>query len=273
MKKQPIDDLFAKKLTNWEPKVSPDLWARIEAQQEKQTRRSSSWFWSIAASVTLLLTTGYLLWQNQPTILTGSGTGTGIAQTEVVLPEAVATEPQINVVASAKEPDEEAPVHETKRIHSGTAGAERLAAVRKSAVAAEKLVENINVPSQKLPEIAAIDRRMVESEALISQNTEPLLSQSVDVVALVNEPKATSEKRVIRANVDWDEPAKEEERKESRFARIMQQLKNAKQGETVDWQEVGFNPKKILARADEKIKNEEDKVSKKYQEFKDKTKL
>lgn len=270
MKKQPIDDLFAKKQTNWQPKVSPDLWARIEAQQEKQTKRSGGWFWSIAASMTLLLTTGYLLWQNQPAIL--SSTEKGIAQTEVALPKAVVTEPQINVVVPANQPDEEVPARKTKQIKSGVAGTERLAAVPRSTVAAENLVENANVPT-KTPEIAAIGRRIVESEALISQNNEPLLSQSVDVVALANEPKATAEKRVIRANVDWAEPAKEEERKESRFAKIMQQLKNAKQGEVVDWKEVGFNPKKILARADEKIRNEEDKASKKYQEFKDKTKL
>jgi len=33
------------------------------------------------------------------------------------------------------------------------------------------------------------------------------------------------------------------------MAKVWKQLKNAKNGEKVDWDEVGFNPNKLLAKA------------------------
>jgi hypothetical protein len=38
--------------------------------------------------------------------------------------------------------------------------------------------------------------------------------------------------------------------KTSRFTRVFRQLKNARAGEKVNWDEVGFNPKAVLARLD-----------------------
>ncbi len=270
MKKQPIDDLFAKKLTNWEPKVSPDLWVKIEAKQKKKSRHLGGWFWSVAASLTLLLTTGYLLWQNQPTILTGSEKE--IVQTEIKRLD-IAPAEEKGIASSVNSTIETAATEESTQKKPETNNAQRYAVASQSATSAENLTETAHPRVRELVKIAAIERKAVESEALVAEISEPSLSQTIEVLAAVSKADVVSENRIIRANVDWDEPGKAEERKDSRFAKIIQQLKNVKQGEVVDWKEVGFNPKKILARADEKIRNEEDKVSRKYQEFKGKTKL
>ena len=44
-------------------------------------------------------------------------------------------------------------------------------------------------------------------------------------------------------------------KKETRISKIWQQLKRAKNGENVNWSEVGIKPQKMLARADAKIEN------------------
>jgi cytochrome c551/c552 len=44
-------------------------------------------------------------------------------------------------------------------------------------------------------------------------------------------------------------------KKETRLSKIWQQLKRAKNGENVNWSEVGIKPQKMLARADAKIEN------------------
>ncbi len=272
MKKQPIDDLFAKKLTHWEPKVSPDLWDRIEAKQEKKTRRLGGWFWSVAASLTLLLTTGYLLWQSQPAV----STGTEVAVVQKETKGFGAVPASIEPIEPAIEARETVPASVSDKTLPTPVEAKQYATVTNPnpASSLRNQTERVATPVREVVEIAAIEREAVETETLVSSAEEPSLSETIEVVAAVV-PEATTapEKRVIRATVDWDEPVQEEARRESRFAKIMQQLKNAKQGEAVDWQEVGFNPKKILARADEKLRNEEDKVSRRYQEFKEKTKL
>ena len=47
----------------------------------------------------------------------------------------------------------------------------------------------------------------------------------------------------------------EPEKKQSRVGKIWEQLKRAKNGENVNWGEVGVKPQKVLARADAKIEN------------------
>jgi hypothetical protein len=58
----------------------------------------------------------------------------------------------------------------------------------------------------------------------------------------------------------------------SRFSRVFRQLKNARAGEKVDWDEVGFNPKDLVARVDDRLRNRDDKNPQKDHP-KDKTKL
>jgi hypothetical protein len=41
----------------------------------------------------------------------------------------------------------------------------------------------------------------------------------------------------------------------------------------VDWEEVGFNPKSLVAKVDDHLRNGEEKVSEKYHNLKEKTKL
>jgi hypothetical protein len=63
-----------------------------------------------------------------------------------------------------------------------------------------------------------------------------------------------------------------EKSKSSRFAKVFRQLKNARAGEPVDWQEIGFNPKDVIAKVDGRGRSRDEEGSEKYQNTK-RTKL
>ena len=61
------------------------------------------------------------------------------------------------------------------------------------------------------------------------------------------------------------------DKKEKYLSKLFKQLKNAKNGDRVDWREVGFKPAKILARAENKLKNTKEDLTDSYQVAKSKT--
>ena len=65
----------------------------------------------------------------------------------------------------------------------------------------------------------------------------------------------------------------EEEKKPKYLSRFFKQVINAKNGDRVDWNEVGFKPAKILARAENKLKLTKDELNDSYQTVKNKTVL
>jgi len=272
MKKHPVDDLFARNLTDWQPKVSPELWKRIEDRQEKKSRHQAGWYWYTAASVALLLMAGYVVWESQSALRNG---------TEDIAKIEQAQQPKLR--DSAK-PSQES----TRKLTNG--------AVKQ--VESKTLVDDTNLPYQS-PKVDALAESTVQPPKqqeldLISDrievaeihknetNPESLLPDIKPIASLPRveaEPKITKESeadqdkgRVIIAHIET-EYVIQEDPKSSKLIRILRQLKNAKQGEAIEWDEVGFNPKKLMARADERLRNEEEKVSKKYQELKEKTKL
>lgn len=272
MKKHPVDDLFARKLTEWQPKTSPDLWERIEDRQERKSRYPAGWYWYAAASVALVLIAGYIVWQSQsPRLETKNQIFAKIERPQ---------QPQENT--SNVDAPYNAPL--MAKVEANKTGNDE--AIEKSVLSDEgrQVVERSN-PKVQRPEselkriidpieVASIEKAEITPESLVQENKEITPSQALaGRLATPNESLVDREKgRVIVAHIDT-ENANHEDPKSSKLIRILRQLKNAKQGEAIEWDEVGFNPKKLMARADERLRNEEEKVSKKYQELKDKTKL
>lgn len=268
MKKHPVDDLFTRKLTDWQPEVTNQLWDRIEARQGKVPRRLG-WYWYAAASVTILVLAGYVVWQSEG----GGSTGDkrGVATEEQMkqrarpeqLPEIVPSEKTIVLASSdeARKSTSQKPITTQNRRVMNT-----------GEVVMVKTNEPVVLPERM--EVAAIQRKHTAPESLIAENEEghSLTPTAVQPGIVGNSFHDTATGRVVVAHIELA-PLKEDESKNSKFIRVLRQLKNAKQGEAIEWDEVGFNPKKLMARADERLKNEEEKISKKYQELKDKTNL
>ncbi|MPR33793.1 hypothetical protein [Salmonirosea aquatica] len=273
MKKHPVDDLFARKLADWQPSTSPDVWKRIEDRQEKKSRRLIGWHWYAAASLTLLLMVGYVVWQNQSTILPDAGRGLATVEQP--------QQPETNTSRSdrALQKSEVPPINsEAEKITTRSKVEENILNQNTRAFAK---VDPIAQPQRQEPkpvledtEVAAIQKKEIGSELLIPDNKAITSLQPVEArLETTNETLAEQTKgRVIIAHIETDKLVQEDP-KSSKFIRILRQLKNAKEGEAIEWDEVGFNPKKLVARADERLRDEEEKISKKYQELKDKTKL
>lgn len=266
-----IDDIFARKLSNLERTPSPDLWQRIEHGQKKEPRRLSGWYWYAAASVTILLMAGYLVWQSQTET---SGPQGQVAQTEQV------TKPKEEKLDSpALKLDETEALASMQKTEPTEDDNQSQSVKRETFAAVEKAVAPTQLESEQKPvlgdvKIAKVEKPETNPEQLISKNDEAKSLQPVEVQVGVPGIVLTAPlpNRVIVAHIETEDLIKEDQRP-SKFLRVLRQLKNVKQGDEVEWDELGFNPKRILARADERLRNGEEKIFDKYQELKNKTKL
>ncbi|GAB2783202.1 hypothetical protein GCM10027275_28880 [Rhabdobacter roseus] len=266
MKKHPVDDLFARKLGEWEPKPSSAAWERIQATQKKKERRLGGWHWYAAAGVLVAMLAGYAVWQNQ------QGTqGPAMAQVEKRKP---ATH-QVPEVPSTKIPTEEVPQEsvnkELRRFpttlpdsHDQLANVETKQKTAEREPAKQVLDPTVEIAYSELDKKATTP---LEENTSTPPNTHPA-ERPESTLALAPTPEKP-ENRTVIARVEVPE-SEDEAQKSSRFLKVLRQLKNIKEGEEVDWKEMGINPKKMVARADARLKSEEEKVSKQYQNLKEK---
>ncbi len=264
-----IDDLFARKLSNLERTPPPDLWQRIEQGQKKESRRLGGWYWYAAASVTILLMAGYLVWQNQTQTIEPRGQ---MAQTEQAT-----TSKEEKLESPALELNEKEALAGKQKAEPVKGNDQHQLVKRGTYAAAEKAATPIQRKIDRMPiledvKIAKVEKTETNPEQLIAKNNEVKSLPSVEVQVPGTGLADLLPNRVIVAHIETEDLTKEDQ-KPSKFFRVMRQLKNAKQGDEVEWDELGFNPKRILARADERLRNGEDKISDKYQELKNKTKL
>jgi hypothetical protein len=81
---------------------------------------------------------------------------------------------------------------------------------------------------------------------LVLENQKPKVEEETIVLNMVEiKPEVVAQTDLNDSNI----------KKETRLSKIWQQLKRAKNGENVNWSEVGIKPQKMLARADAKIEN------------------
>jgi hypothetical protein len=276
MKKYPVDDLFARKLGNWQPKPSADLWRQIEQRQKRKTRRLEGWHWYAAASVALMLMVGYAVWTRQLKVLSGT-------TQEFVSVDRI-REPEVDIadsrdsIAGGSSALANSEIQENKK--RGEGQSMKIPRQSQQTVAVKEFVNQPEVletePVLDRLEVAAIQKIETSPESLVMEGKSKKGGYPKEVrPEIANESltaQAQAQDRVIIAHIETSDIEQEDQRS-SKFIRILRQLKNAKQGEAIEWDEVGFNPKKLMARADERLRNEEEKVSRRYQELKEKTNL
>ena len=271
MKKHPVDDLFKRKLEGLERTPSENAWLKI---QEKQPAKSRPvvWGWYAAAGVAAAVMGGYLVWQNQQDVSPGS---IQPQQTVAVVKPA----PVDSVVSPIEKPEE--PVGqlaraEEKNIKPATHSAE----ITKTPEAPRQVTETSVAeaePIQSAPVVAVAEKPDVPVNTIqpgqikspVVQDTKTLPDEPA--VSRVNKPEPEPTRTIVVA-VETGTNEAEEKPRNTRFARVFRQLKNARAGEKVDWDEVGFNPKNLVARVDDRLRNKEDRSSEKDHP-KDKTKL
>ncbi len=258
MKKHPVDEIFRTKLTGFEKQPTAAAWDRLSQGKKSDERRLSAWIWYAAAGVVIAFMAGYAVWINQAAEINPQ-----LASREKPVEiRTDSTGPQVtkeSVFEQAKATPEKLVRHEKKRFTKG-----RLPGVLVKATAPVTEPAQLAIavdpaalePESEMPMPVVIPASEIESRHIASVETKEVNNENRTIVVRVEEPVVNEEKE-----------------KPSRFTRIFRQLKNAKQGETVDWEDVGFNPKALMARVDDRLRNKEEKVSEKFQNIKERTKL
>lgn len=285
MKKHPIDSLFAQKLKETEIKPREEAWDKLQNRmQQKKKHRIGGWWqqgpWLAAAGVCLLLVAGWLIWRstasNDTELAQHSSTPNSKKQAIEKVPKqqpkiVIEEEPKEQIAAvEHKSQVAEEPVHK----NAGNTMPE----LRNSVALPQPMVAKVN-EGQKA------DNQAMSNQS-IKESVPTPIDQDIRSVAQLNAPASgkSSTKTVVlqlpeiketlvAANVenngvesemkskentegadDFEDNLLTKPRKSTRMAKVWKQLKNAKNGERVDWDEVGFNPNKMLAKATGKEK-------------------
>ncbi|MBC7921285.1 MAG: hypothetical protein H7Z75_09370 [Ferruginibacter sp.] len=240
MENNPMDRLFAEKLRLLEKTPDALVWNRLQARKPP-ARKGFFVRYGIAASVSALLLAGGLVWryQNQEN------------RVEARRDPRVASRPPVRRERGAATGME---ARSKRTDPSVNPGRKAVSAVRKkpklSVPVAAPQSKNALTPEQptRLP-----DQSPVTTPSLLAM-AEPVAGPAAVVVVRIAEPMPTVS--------GWEPPAPTGERtgtgvrKKTRAGKIIQQLKNLKNGEKVDWKAVGIRPEGILARAKPERENQ-----------------
>ena len=267
MKKHPVDDLFKRRLSELEKKPSAAAWEKIQTSTKRE-RRLAGWVWYAAASVVITLVAGYIVWNSERSNIETIGKEKKIAviskQTEIAKEREIVQEHQVEKIPlPAKEiqvSSEDIALNEKKKPLQNPGNA-------KEPISVDKPIQNIE------PQNLAVNDVELEKEPVAKL---PAIEKSAPIAEEVLVAKITpmpvEQTRIVVVAVETNDQD-EDKPKSSKFSKVFRQLKNARAGERVDWEEVGFNPKSLVAKVDDRLRNGEEKVTEKYHNLKDKTKL
>ncbi|WP_221389896.1 hypothetical protein [Dyadobacter sp. NIV53] len=271
MKKHPVDDLFKRKLSDLEKQPSNMAWSRIQSEQKAVKKRFAAWIWYAAASVTIVLISGYLVWKVQNSDAQKYTSEKTVAQIETPGRIKIKATSLDSIAGSVLITEEKQIALVDNKITIRTqrkgkaVGKDSNSDLHKSEFHYD--ADKLNTGTDQIANVPLKNIPVEMPESAISPNFEKEIIP-VSGLAAMNEK---AENRTIVVHVDTDNS--NEKSKPSRFAKVFRQLKNARAGEPVDWKDVGFSPKVIVARVDEKLRDKEEVISEKYQNIKERTKL
>lgn len=254
MKKHPIDDIFKKKLEGIERTPSAAAWERIRPVKEEM--RLPLLVWYMAAGVVVTLLAGYVIWMNEAGNV---GSAELAVKTSLPAEDKTIVNPSITVDSLS--------TGETSQIAKS---AEKY--IEKIQVQQNENVSEKQVTQPMIAVVESVTKKEIQTIDTSEELSYPEIESVPEIASVKSVVQNESENRTIVVNVS--EPRIEiEQEKSSRLSKIFRQLKNVKHGESVDWKEVGFNPKEVVARVDGRLRDGEEKVSEKYQNLKERTKF
>ncbi len=268
--KDKIDQLFSEKLEHFEVKPRAQAWDKLENKiKGKNKNRVIGWYrYAIAASVALILFVGGLSYFNnfepintQPKLATNTS--------KVIEKESINYHSSTNTIAVKEKATIENSI--TKK-HFNQLKNFNKESQSKEVITQDLFVQNevpitINpiietkIPEQIIEDIAEnIPARLDKANEVATQKAEDLTI----IFTVANFEKPTMSPTINDENMG-------NEKKSKYLTKLYRQLINAKNGDKVDWNEVGFKPAKILARAENKLKQTKNEINDSYQSTKNKT--
>ncbi|MBB3841278.1 hypothetical protein FHS57_005300 [Runella defluvii] len=272
MKKHPVDELFSRKLRDAEITPRDEAFQKFQQRLQTKERRIGWWQqgpWLAAAGVSLLLMAGggWWLMSQQPsesdTVALSKTPSPKIVapnppqngeQKAVIAPSTnelasldkkakagSRSESQVPTFSSATAPTSSKSNLKTKEVVQPLVQETQVAQVVETTPASEPVKQmKLEEPSKTVALASAITAKPTEKTVVLQ------LPELEKTLVAANDPQTNvaATNSSITDNDVLDKP-----RKSTRMAKVWQQLKNAKNGEKVDWDEVGFHPNKVVAKA------------------------
>jgi len=237
-----LDKIFSKGLHKYEREPRSQAWEKLEARLQKPKSKTFPiwWKYASAASVALLLGIGGY-WSNNQTA--------NSAEKVAVNKKPVIEKKQAQII-------EKEIILQVTTIEKITH--KKIISTPTQKYETDENKQFVQLLPQQIIKVEEI-KQITKTSTLEIQKTE---EQNTIVLVLENtKPKAVEETIVLNmvetrpAVVSQTDLNDGNTKKETRISKIWQQLKRAKNGENVNWNEIGIKPQKMLARADAKIEN------------------
>jgi hypothetical protein len=248
-----IDKIFSKGLHTYERQPRPEAWGKLEARLQKPKSKVLPiwWKYASAASVALLLGIGGYWFSNQKINSEEQVT----VNKKPVIEKIISTENPIELSGKLSDNSRHPNIRYGQDASNWTA--QKKCNLRPEIIVDKErkfVEEKIEYPSEnqeikqiaKIPTIESKENEEQNTIVLVLENTKPKVEEETIVLNMVET------KPEVVAQTDSNDGIT---KKETRISKIWQQLKRAKNGENVNWSEVGIKPQKMLARADAKIEN------------------
>ncbi len=244
MKKHQIDNFLAEKLSQAEIQPSMEAWTKLERRTQSKKRAITFWpqwgSWVAAASVVLFIIGFWVLNNN-----------TDLPKPSIALKETPKKKIQTEKPTTEKqlETKQELSIAHAPTIQKPTKAIKVKGAEKINSVSMNNELRMTNVPQN--PQVIQMINDPVKNIDL----TVPAVIPNEKLIAEIKLIEEVKEKTVIihlPEIIENDQPTQnvvaQQQPKSNRFGRIFKQIKNFKQGERVEWDEVGLNPNRLLAR-------------------------
>lgn len=266
------DRLFSEKLGNQEVTPRKQAWEKLESRlQQKQKKIVPLWQkMAIAASVLLVLFAGSIgFYKNN-------------SDNTITQPDEIAQTPIVKPIEKKIDLNTNQNILAVEQYNVANKAARNF---KKPVQTKEQNIEKIIAPNYTDNidnSIAKIEQPAIKNEANelknieLAENSKPTEAKNIAIEQKEEEltvvfTLANFENNTNNISESFSETNKE--KKPKYLSRFFKQLINAKNGDRVDWNDMGFKPAKILARAENKLKGTKDEINDSYQTVKNKTVL
>lgn len=243
MKKHPVDDRFARKLRELSVTPSGEAWERIRTAQVKRKPlwlRKQMWF--AAACSLLTFQTAYWVWSSYEW------------KKVQVVPKLVSVNKKEESIRKGTIDSNDSrrgdklsfgQTIETLKVQNSSLTKNSYEVPVETVAEMNQIQKEAPLPLGQIKEDTA--GRTMDDQLASAQEAVPDLPAK-ELAEVKPSPPVNSREsdRVVIVHVT----PREEEIQPSRFQRVLRQLKNAKQGDPVAWEELGLNPKKLFVRDD-----------------------
>jgi hypothetical protein len=245
-----IDKIFSDGLHAYERQPRPQAWEKLEARLQKPKSKVLPiwWKYASAASVALLLGIGGYWFGSQKEVMPEFGAIKSKTPPSLINPSNTTVELSSKMPENSGHSQNVNNMRTTKHICPvGTITVE----YPENRILDEKIEypiekqESKQIAQTTIPEIKKLAPEP-NTIILVLENQQSKVEEETIVLNMVEI------KPEVVAQTDLNDGIS---KKETRLSKIWQQLKRAKNGENVNWSEVGIKPQKMLARADAKIEN------------------